>query len=82
MIKISRFRSCTKTPPKKDGTYLVVKMWKGKFSLALAMKYSLEYGWNADSWSHDSVITFEESEHAMWATVTEEKQPRKSNKRR
>ena len=72
MIKLTRWRSCVKTPPKKDGEYLVVRFCKdGTLCYAAHLGYTAKYGWNTYLDSHDNPITFSDDE--LWTEMTKVK---------
>lgn len=76
MIRISRWRSCLNTPPKKDGEYLVVRFYKGQLSYGSHLGYTTKYGWNTHMDSHDYPIKFDTKDF-LWAEVTKEVRKRK-----
>lgn len=81
MIKISRWRSCVNTPPKKDGVYLVVRFYSdGTLGYASNLPYTTEWGWNTGRYGHESVIVFKNNKYDkeyMWTTITKEKGKKK-----
>lgn len=76
MFKFSEFKSCKYELPKKDGTYLVIRMFDGQLSYASALEYTVKYGWNTSKHSYFNPIKFDDShpfhEVTYWAEVTEE----------
>lgn len=72
MIEFSEFKSCVNTPPKEDGTYIVIKFnERNKMIYAASIDYTTKYGWNTNCFSNDHAITYEED--AFWATVSKKK---------
>ena len=84
MIKFSRFLSCTKTPPKKDGDYLVIRFRGDRFSYASGIHYTVKYGWNtyADNESCHNPIDFSDGNY-LWTLPTKvpDKKKTKTKKR-
>lgn len=76
MIKVSRFRSCVKTPPKEDGQYFVVRLVRGELKYGQHLSYTKQWGWNTDMWGHEHAIVFKDPKY-MWATITDEPVRRK-----
>ena len=78
MIKISRWRSCLNTPPKKDGHYLVVRFWDGELCYAADLDYTVEYGWNTNKLGHDCPIVFHKNRkydrYVFWTEMTYQKE--------
>ena len=70
-IKFSRWRSCHRTPPKENGTYLVVKFSEsGELIFATHLKFDVVFGWQ-DYWTHIE-YEFEHVGHDegfLWSTV-------------
>lgn len=82
MIKMTRWRSCVKTPPKKDGTYLVVHFNKhGELVYAGALGYTLKWGWNTYNTSNEPSTFFSKTnkhDYAyLWTEITKVKGKRK-----
>ena len=82
MIKMTRWRSCVKTPPKKDGTYLVVHFNKhGELVYSGALNYTLKWGWNTYSNSNEPSTFFsKENKHDyvyLWTEMTKVKGKKK-----
>ena len=74
-IKIGEFKSVINEPPKEDGVYLVVGFDSfGKFSYALQLEYTTNYGWNTTYNDHSHAIVYEETSNRKfyWTTVTME----------
>lgn len=72
-IKIGDFKSVINEPPEEDGVYLVVGFDSfGKFSYALQLEYTTNYGWNTTHTDHSHVIVYEETSKrkVYWTTVT------------
>ena len=79
MFNFSEFKSCKDTPPTKDGTYLVIRMYNGELSYACSLPYMVMYGWNTyinlfGEYVTDSRIVFDDD--TMWTEVTEAKNDR------
>ena len=74
MIKFTRWRSCLKTPPKKDGDYLVVRFDKdGNLNYASHLDYTVKYGWNTSNYGHEHVIDSNRMRDCLWSEVTKRK---------
>lgn len=78
MIKMTRWRSCINTPPKKDGDYLVVRFRKdGTLIYAAAIHFTVKYGWNTYLDEHNYTMFFDENNKydraCLWTEMTKQK---------
>lgn len=78
-VNFGKWKSCATEKPEKDGVYLVIGFYKGKFVYAASLSYSVKYGWNVHIDSKgvahtDSRIDFSddtERGYRIWCDMTE-----------
>ena len=85
MIKVARWYSCLKTPPKEDGDYLVARFdADGKMSYACGIHYTTKYGWNTyDSSTGPSEFLSKHDKYdraCLWTVLTKESGKKKNGK--
>ena len=78
MIKMTRWRSCLNTPPKKDGDYLVVRFDDlGNLAYAANIHYTTKYGWNTYLEAHNHTMFFDKNDKydraCLWTVLTKVK---------
>lgn len=82
MIKMTRWRSCVNTPPKKDGDYLVIRCFNGTLSYAANLHYTVAYGWNThnDGYTEHRIVFDRKNKYdraCLWTEITQVKGKRK-----